>query len=1171
MNIKIVYFANLIPNVWEPIITEQLESLKNTGLYLNSKIYMTVISDDNELKKLVELIKNKYSNIELINVYKENVYEYPGIKTIYQLAEDNDDEVILYFHSKGITSNQHDNRRYLFKNTIENYQDYISEFKKNPDLEVAGIFPHIDGFCYYNFFWVRSSYVRNYCQKPEISDNRYIWEVWIGKEFSRKKNIITYSPFIGYEQLTKSSEIWQIDTIKKKEYKKEYKNVAKINTNNNYKILLDNYELLQKNYELIKQNYEILKQNYETIIEIPEITKKIETTNKEPVVEKTENIQEPLKISETNNTEPVVEKTENIQEPLKISETNNTEPVVEKPYSIKSTQKPVKINNVNELKEVNKPKLIKKETKTNQEISHDVTFKQTRKVGEFIEKIKNINNVFIDLSYDRCITDLETKFKKIVTLLPTHNKNENIIVCENKLVTDKNNKKGCMTLKELLFYNVYKHNEKIAGIYCNMDGDEENIIEDLLHHAFINKIDILLKVNIDIKKYSYLTNYFVITGQIQENNYILLSPRQNQDLQMVKKNMPILIIGYNQYTYISKMVKQLEKYSKDIVVVDNNSSYEPLLKYYENEYNYTLLKMDKNYGHKVYEQDFLKGIFGNLFVITDPDLELNKKLPINFIDNLVKISNQHKAGRVGFAIEISSPNIRSELTYAGMPLKLWEGRFWQARIPDNNYELYSAPIDTTFCLLNTKYNCHGLSIRVAGNFTCKHLPWYINYHEELLDDEYTKYLENNISTNFWEDKFKINKQKNQEPIIESKPEPIIETKPESKPEPIIESNKPESKPEPIIESNKPEPNIETNKLENIDWVINKVKTTELLILGNNDLDDQITKKFKDVYVESTNTKIKEILFNFYNKKNRLNLGLIYCNYDGNEEEMLEDLLYICYINKIKLLVKFNVKKWKDKGMTKFETLLKLFTVYENNQIYKYDKLDNNLLFFELNTSVVGDVYKKNITVVIIGFNQYTYIKKMVSQVEKYTTDIVILDNNSTFPELLNYYKNEYKYTLLKFDKNYGHKVYEKSVVNYLVGDIYILTDPDLEFNKKLPDNFIQEMINISIHYEAEKVGFALLIDSDDIREDVKCFGKTIKDFEKQYWMCKFYYPNHELYSAAIDTTFCLINKQNKGGHYRIAGDYVCKHLPWHKNFQKELIEGEFDYYKKNNISTNYWK
>ena len=57
----------------------------------------------------------------------------------------------------------------------------------NKNIDVAGIFPHIDGFIYYNFFWIRSSYIKNYCVKPEVSNNRYIWEFWIGNSYSKKK------------------------------------------------------------------------------------------------------------------------------------------------------------------------------------------------------------------------------------------------------------------------------------------------------------------------------------------------------------------------------------------------------------------------------------------------------------------------------------------------------------------------------------------------------------------------------------------------------------------------------------------------------------------------------------------------------------------------------------------------------------------------------------------------------------------------------------------------------------------------------------------------------------------------------------------------------------------------------------------------------------------------
>jgi len=92
MKIKIVYFAYLIPDKWLPIVEEQLDSLKSLELYNeSSNIYMTVISDDNQLTILKKLLADKYSKVEINNVFQDNVYEYPGLKTIYQIAEDDDD------------------------------------------------------------------------------------------------------------------------------------------------------------------------------------------------------------------------------------------------------------------------------------------------------------------------------------------------------------------------------------------------------------------------------------------------------------------------------------------------------------------------------------------------------------------------------------------------------------------------------------------------------------------------------------------------------------------------------------------------------------------------------------------------------------------------------------------------------------------------------------------------------------------------------------------------------------------------------------------------------------------------------------------------------------------------------------------------------------------------
>ena len=141
MKIKIVYFSYLLPNKWESIVLEQLEMLYNvTSLYEKAEIYMSVIDttmNQTELQKLQNILMNKYNKIKLINIFSENVYEYPGIKSVYELSSMNEDEYILYFHSKGMTSNQHSTRHILFEYKIKNYKIILKEMKKKKNIETS--------------------------------------------------------------------------------------------------------------------------------------------------------------------------------------------------------------------------------------------------------------------------------------------------------------------------------------------------------------------------------------------------------------------------------------------------------------------------------------------------------------------------------------------------------------------------------------------------------------------------------------------------------------------------------------------------------------------------------------------------------------------------------------------------------------------------------------------------------------------------------------------------------------------------------------------------------------------------------------------------------------------------------------------------------------------------
>lgn len=199
-NVIIIYFVNLRPNVWLDIVIEQLNDLKSIELYeISTKIYVSVISSQKQdYDKFSELIKKDYPKIEIINHFTDNLYEYPGIKALYDVANSVDDEtLLLYFHSKGMFNSAPQVRKKLFDINIRNYSRYIYEFEKNKKLDMAGCSPDRSGFVYYNFFWVKSSYIKNHVKEPKITDDRFYWEVWLADQ-KEKKKVITFSPFLGY-------------------------------------------------------------------------------------------------------------------------------------------------------------------------------------------------------------------------------------------------------------------------------------------------------------------------------------------------------------------------------------------------------------------------------------------------------------------------------------------------------------------------------------------------------------------------------------------------------------------------------------------------------------------------------------------------------------------------------------------------------------------------------------------------------------------------------------------------------------------------------------------------------------------------------------------------------------------------------------------------------------
>jgi len=237
----------------------------------------------------------------------------------------------------------------------------------------------------------------------------------------------------------------------------------------------------------------------------------------------------------------------------------------------------------------------------------------------------------------------------------------------------------------------------------------------------------------------FLTNYFrkkYIGTQIKES------------VKNIK--IPVLICSFNRLYYLKKIINQFNRLSIKPIVLDNNSCNKDLLKFYKSKKKkFFLIKIFKNFGHNVIYEKFIYKNLPKVFAYTDCDISLNKKIKKNFLFYFKNLTERYKTQKVGFAIDVSTTkkiNLRigfrdknNKIISKYIDLKKYERQFWQELL-QKQPAAYKAKIDTTFAVYNKKYMTKNKlnAIRVADNFTCKHLPWERNNKEPLKELEYYK-------------------------------------------------------------------------------------------------------------------------------------------------------------------------------------------------------------------------------------------------------------------------------------------------------------------------------------------------------------------------------------------------------------------------------------------------
>ena len=204
----------------------------------------------------------------------------------------------------------------------------------------------------------------------------------------------------------------------------------------------------------------------------------------------------------------------------------------------------------------------------------------------------------------------------------------------------------------------------------------------------------------------------------------------------LQSTIPVLIPSFNAVSYVRSMVDQLRQRGlRRVIIVDNASSYPPMLDYLAAPgSDVTVVLQAENKGPRdLFLDPATYAALPEFFCVTDPDLALSPEMPEDFVAQLVAATEAFSVGKAGLAIDIADrAAMRQEDFRIGdrdWKIWEWESQFWQDQagsLPGGD-PVFRAPVDTTFAAYNKRFFNKDdplKAVRVAGRYTCRHLPWY---------------------------------------------------------------------------------------------------------------------------------------------------------------------------------------------------------------------------------------------------------------------------------------------------------------------------------------------------------------------------------------------------------------------------------------------------------------
>jgi len=199
--------------------------------------------------------------------------------------------------------------------------------------------------------------------------------------------------------------------------------------------------------------------------------------------------------------------------------------------------------------------------------------------------------------------------------------------------------------------------------------------------------------------------------------------------------VPVLIACRDRLTPLVGLVEWLERAGcQRIVLVDNDSAFEPLLQYYKDT-PHTVIKLGRNIGpQSFWAAGVVEEHAGNSrYVVTDPDLLPTSDCPSDALERFDELLDRYpERQKAGFGLKID--DLPAWYKHTNM-VRLWEQQFWRRELEPG---VFDADIDTTFALYRAEVASfgYGPALRTGAPYMARHTPWYSDSSRPTAEDRF---------------------------------------------------------------------------------------------------------------------------------------------------------------------------------------------------------------------------------------------------------------------------------------------------------------------------------------------------------------------------------------------------------------------------------------------------